>query len=179
MNKKVASKIASTERPIIALSAESAQKALAFITGCEHCSPSASMPFERLLDHVVPDQGSVASYVLGEAILCAFCEAPITEATLVEVDHVPSESPSLAWYEPPLPQTEVVLVDEAMLVKAQTLMAACERCSENADAVISFDYLLDAVTDSDPSETEYLMCRRARCPQCEHLVTEKTFVIPR
>lgn len=84
---------------------------------------------------------------------------------------------SLKCFEPSLLETDLVLIDEDTLLEAQSLMAACEHC--DGDAEITFDYLLDAVTGCDPSRTEYLMYRRAKCPQCFREVTEKDLVIPR
>ena len=71
---------------------------------------------------------------------------------------------------------DVVLVDEGVLLEAQGYLDACEHCAPNA-AAMTFDYLLDAVTGSDPTLTEYLMWRPARCPRCRREVTEKTLVV--
>ena len=70
---------------------------------------------------------------------------------------------------------DVVLVDEGVLLEAQEYLVACEHCAANA--AMTFDYLLDAVTGCDPTLTEYLMCRAARCPRCGREVTEKTQVV--
>ena len=73
-----------------------------------------------------------------------------------------------------LEETNVVLVDEPMLLEAQSYITACEACAENL--VISFDYVLDAVTGCDPRTTEYVMSRLAKCPNCRHELNEKTLV---
>jgi hypothetical protein len=70
---------------------------------------------------------------------------------------------------------DVALVDEAAMLEALLYVSACEHCAENA--TIAFDYLLDAVTGCDPTETEYVMCRPATCPGCSAPITEKTRVV--
>jgi hypothetical protein len=72
--------------------------------------------------------------------------------------------------------TNIVLLSESQIIEAEDFVVGCERCANHAE--ISFDYLLDALTGSDPSNTEYLMPRPARCPHCLCDVTEKTLVIP-
>jgi hypothetical protein len=72
--------------------------------------------------------------------------------------------------------TNIVLLSESQIIEAEDFVVGCERCVN--DAEISFDYLLDALTGSDPSNTEYLMPRPARCPHCLCDVNEKTLVIP-
>ena len=70
----------------------------------------------------------------------------------------------------------IVLLSEALLHEAETFIAACQNCSDFAE--ISFDYLLDAITGCDPSLTEYVLPHPGRCPQCAHLISEKTLVVP-
>ena len=69
----------------------------------------------------------------------------------------------------------IVLLREDQLAEAEGFLASCEACSEFGD--VTFDYLLDAITGIDPSSTEYLLPRPAKCP-CGHAVTEKTLVSP-
>jgi hypothetical protein len=77
----------------------------------------------------------------------------------------------------PTPEEQiVVLLEDADLRKAVQLIAGCEHCSE--DAEIPFDNVLDRVTGSDPSVTDYVMARRAKCPRCFRAVTEKTLIEP-
>ena len=71
-------------------------------------------------------------------------------------------------------EIDIALVDESLLALAEKWLSACERCAENA--VVALDYVLDALTGSDPSRTEYVMCRPARCPFCLGEITEKTLV---
>jgi hypothetical protein len=44
------------------------------------------------------------------------------------------------------------------------------------DAEIPFDNLLDQVTGSDPSVTDYLLEEPAKCPRCRHDILEKTLI---
>ena len=44
------------------------------------------------------------------------------------------------------------------------MIAGCEACSE--DAEILFDNILDRLTGSDPSVTDYVLEVPARCLQC-------------
>ena len=74
-----------------------------------------------------------------------------------------------------LDETNVVLIDEEVFFQAQDFVRGCENCNESA--LMSFDYLLDAVTQCDPTMTEYAMCHTARCPHCHADITEKTLVL--
>jgi hypothetical protein len=71
-------------------------------------------------------------------------------------------------------EINVVLVDEAMVVQTEQWLSACEHCDENAPT--PFDYLLDALTGCDPTMTEYIVWRPARCPSCSNEIKEKTRV---
>ena len=80
-------------------------------------------------------------------------------------------------FEPLWEETDVVLVDEPELLEAQSYLAGCENCV--LDAEITFDYLLDDITGCDPTSTEYLLFRPAKCPGCHQDVFEKTLVVTR
>ena len=86
-------------------------------------------------------------------------------------------SRALVKSKPPIEKLNVFLVDEAVLDDAVDWVSGCESCDDNA--LIPFDYLLDVVTDSDPTTTEYLMCRLETCPFCLGQLTEKTRVTVR
>jgi hypothetical protein len=73
------------------------------------------------------------------------------------------------------PPLRVVVVSEHDLAEAQAFVVGCECC--RPDAVLSFDYLLDAVTGCDPLATEYFMSRCACCPRCFGKIAEKTLVV--
>jgi len=71
-------------------------------------------------------------------------------------------------------EINVVLIDESVLREALHWVSGCWACSEYA--TISFDYILDAITGCEPSVTEYVLCRPAKCPHCAGEITEKTAV---
>src|SRR5215831_3593621 len=71
----------------------------------------------------------------------------------------------------------IVLVTYSALRQAQNLIAFCEHCdTENSEC--TFEMLLDRVTGSDPTRTEYIIEAPARCPNCRREVLEKTLVVP-
>jgi hypothetical protein len=75
----------------------------------------------------------------------------------------------------PQPEKQkVVLIGAAALQKAQRVISGCEACSE--DAEIPFDNILDRVTGSDPSVTDYVLQAPAKCLQCGAEINEKTLV---
>jgi hypothetical protein len=78
----------------------------------------------------------------------------------------------------PTPEEQnVVLVDATTLRQAEKLMESCEHCNSDG-AEIPFDNILDRVTGSDPSVTDYVMEVPARCLQCGAEINEKTLVVP-
>ncbi|SRR5213593_1832376 len=89
-----------------------------------------------------------------------------------------SAKPETAWelFTLPIEEINLMLVDGPTVDEAESFITGCEGCDE--DAEISFDYLLDDLTGADPTRTEYLMYRPARCPRCQAEVTEKTLIIP-
>jgi hypothetical protein len=79
------------------------------------------------------------------------------------------------FVEDPTPeQQKVVLVDAETVAQAQGAIVGCEACSE--DAEIPFVIVLDQLTDSDPSVTDYVLEVPARCLQCGAEINEKTLV---
>jgi len=71
-------------------------------------------------------------------------------------------------------QQKVDLIDTATLQRAQRMIAGCEACSEEAE--LPFENILDRLTGSDPSVTDYVLEVHARCLQCGASITEKTLV---
>jgi hypothetical protein len=69
-------------------------------------------------------------------------------------------------------QLALVLIEEDIADLALEWVTGCESCAD--DALTEFDYLLDAITHSDPRVTEYLLSRPAQCPFCSSPITEKT-----
>jgi len=77
-------------------------------------------------------------------------------------------------FDPTPEQHRVVLIDAATLHKAQRMITGCEACSENAE--IPSDNILDRLTGSDPSVTDYGLEMSARCLQCGAQINDKTLV---
>lgn len=74
------------------------------------------------------------------------------------------------------PQEQFVLrIDAATLREAERLIRSCESCNPEA-AQIAFVVVLDGLTDSDPTITDYLLESPAKCPNCQRDVVEKTLV---
>jgi hypothetical protein len=80
------------------------------------------------------------------------------------------------FFDPTPEQQSVILLDAATLREAERLIESCERYQP--DAEIPFDWILDRITGSDSSVTDYLLEVPARCPYCRRDITEKTLVEP-
>jgi predicted Zn-ribbon and HTH transcriptional regulator len=162
---------------IIATSTESLFMAQNRVIGCEECDPAAAnRRFTAVLDEVTHRQDSVTDYILCEPARCGKCGARIIESTLVVLQSPDSEHSGLLYFDIPIEETNVVLVDEDLVSEAEGWIASCEHCFEDCEH--SFDQILDSLTTCDPTSTEYLMRREATCPRCQSSVTEKTLVNP-
>jgi hypothetical protein len=80
-------------------------------------------------------------------------------------------------FDPTPEQQNVTLIDAAILHEAERLIESCEACNED-DAQIPFDNILDRVTGSDPSVTDYTLEAPAKCPTCRREIREKTLIEP-
>ena len=81
------------------------------------------------------------------------------------------------FFDPTPEEQNVVLVGAATLREAEKLIESCEHCNPEG-AEIPFDNILDRVTGSDPSATDYVLEQAAKCPKCRREVLEKTLVEP-
>jgi hypothetical protein len=70
-----------------------------------------------------------------------------------------------------------VLINAAALRETEKRIEFCEHCNPES-AEIPFDNILDRVTGSDPSVTDYILEAPAKCPNCKSEVLEKTLVVP-
>src|SRR5215813_10133106 len=61
--------------------------------------------------------------------------------------------------------------------KAERLIESCEGCNP-AGAEIPVDNILDRITGSDPSVTDYILELLAKCPNYRREILEKTLVEP-
>jgi hypothetical protein len=81
------------------------------------------------------------------------------------------------FFDPTPEEQNVVLVKAGTLREAEKLIESCEHC--NPEGVeIPFDNILDRVTGSDPSVTDYILEAQAKCPNCRRAILEKTLVEP-
>lgn len=162
----------------LALGPASVLKAQRRVVACQGCSPAVSRPFSAVLVEVFGAAGPTCQYVLCAPAECPNCTRSIVENTLVrsegELHEDTSHAPGV--FEECWDETNVMLVNALLLDEAQAYISGCEQCVGNAVGV-PFDYILDALTESDPTTTEYVMCRPARCPRCFHEVSEKTRVV--
>src|SRR5215470_18065879 len=69
------------------------------------------------------------------------------------------------FFDPTPDQQNVVLIDATTLRKAERKIESCEGCNPGG-AEIPFDNILDRVTGSDPSVTDYILETPAKCPHC-------------
>jgi len=81
------------------------------------------------------------------------------------------------FFDPTSEEQVVVLIDATTVHKAEQLIESCEHCNEE-EAEIPFDNILDRVTGSDPSLTDYILEAPAKCPHCKREIVEKTLVEP-
>ena len=75
-------------------------------------------------------------------------------------------------------QQNVVLIHATNLHEAERLIESYEHCNPEG-AEIPFDNILDRITGSDPSVTDYVLERPAKCPNCKREILEKTLIEPR
>ena len=76
------------------------------------------------------------------------------------------------FFDPTPEQQNVVLVSAGTLCEAERLIESCEGCNPEG-AEIPFDNILDRVTGSDPSVTDYILAAPAECPNCRRDIFRK------
>ncbi len=81
------------------------------------------------------------------------------------------------FFDPTPEEQNVVLVNAATLREAEKLIESCEHCNPGG-AEIPFDNILDRITGSDPSVTDYILEQPAKCPNCRREIVEKTSLCP-
>src|SRR5262249_51699183 len=84
---------------------------------------------------------------------------------------------SCDFFDPTPEEQQIVLIDGETLRSAEKLIESCEHCNR-LGAEIPFDAILDRVTGSDPSVTDYILEVPAKCPNCRRGILEKTLVEP-
>jgi hypothetical protein len=68
-------------------------------------------------------------------------------------------------------------VQRGMNSISENLIESCEHCNPEG-AEIPFNNILDRVTSSDPSLTDYVLEQPAKCPNCRRDIFEKTLIEP-
>src|SRR5262249_18516494 len=71
----------------------------------------------------------------------------------------------------------MITIDRDLVCVAEKLIESCEHYNPEG-AEIPFDNILDRVTGSDPSLTDYILETPAKCPNCRRGILEKTLVEP-
>jgi hypothetical protein len=79
------------------------------------------------------------------------------------------------FFDPTPEEQQVVLIDAETLRKAEKLIESCAHCNPEG-AEIPFDNILDRVTRSDPSVTDYVLATPAKCPNCRREILEKSLI---
>jgi len=79
------------------------------------------------------------------------------------------------FIDPSPEEHNIVLVPLATLRKAEWFIGSCEHCNAEG-AELPFDCILDQLTGSDPSVTDYLLETPAMCPNCYRSIFENTLV---
>jgi hypothetical protein len=129
---------------------------------CERCGRSVVfLGLEIELDLCVPEERTVR-----RQFGCPHCSGDLVKGASVRSFPPPGSE---------VPSYEVLLVGEDALQTAEKYLEGCEACLQDY-ALIPFAYLLDEVTVADPTTTQYLLCREARCPKCDRAVVENTLV---
>jgi hypothetical protein len=74
-------------------------------------------------------------------------------------------------------QQNLLAVSTRTIHEAEQRIDSCEQCNP-ADAEIPFDWILDRVTGSDSTITDYVIESPAQCPKCRGKIFEKTLIEP-
>ena len=84
----------------------------------------------------------------------------------------------MKYYDESVPEHQnVIVVSNETVLKAAKLVESCETCNP-IDAKMPFDWILDQVTGSDSTVTDYVIEEAAKCPNCRRPIFEKTLVEP-
>ena len=108
--------------------------------------------------------------LVGDWTITATCERSESEQCMRELKDLPSCVKECTV-------SHDLLIDVATLREAERLIQSCEGCNPDG-AEIPFDNILDRVTGSDPSVTDYVLEQPAKCPNCRREILEKTLVEP-
>jgi hypothetical protein len=77
-----------------------------------------------------------------------------------------------------IPEIQTLIVIATVTVReAEKMVESCEVCNPTG-AELPFDSILDHITDSDATVTDYILEVPAKCPNCKRQIFEKTLVEP-
>ena len=71
----------------------------------------------------------------------------------------------------------IIVIATATVHEAEELVESCEACNPT-EADLPFDWILDQLTGSDSTITEYILETPAKCPNCQRAIFEKTLIEP-
>lgn len=74
-------------------------------------------------------------------------------------------------------QQNLIVISTRTIRQAEKRIYSCEQCCPE-DSDIPFDWILDAVTGSDSTVTDYVMEIPVICPRCCRDIFEKMLVEP-
>ena len=78
------------------------------------------------------------------------------------------------FFDQPIEQIDIVLIDKAKIAQIEREITACQRCDRKAE--IPLDWILDKITGHRGSTTDYVLETPAYCERCGREVTVKTSV---
>jgi len=73
------------EQDVVFIDESTLLEAQTFISGCEHCSGMAEIPFDQLLDSITGCDPATTEYVICHAAKCGNCHHDVMEKTLVVI----------------------------------------------------------------------------------------------
>ena len=130
---------------------------------------------------ITPDDIVTCTATVGDWIIIATCNRSESKQCMRELKDSPRDKKEGTvprdFFDPTPEQQSVVLINTAILQEAERLIDSCEGCNP-INAEIPFDAILDRVTGSDPSVTDYVLEAPAKCPNCKREILEKTLVEP-
>ena len=85
--------------------------------------------------------------------------------------------PVMKYHDPVPEHQNLIVVSGETVLKAAKLVESYETCNP-ISAEIPFDWILDRVTGSDSTVTDYVIEEAAKCPNCRRPIFEKTLIEP-
>src|SRR5262245_10227610 len=125
---------------------------------------------------ISPDDIVTCTATVGDWIIIATCKRSESKQCMRELKDSPSDKKEgpvpRDFFDPTPEQQSVVLINATTLREAERLIDSCEGCNP-INAEIPFDGILDRVTGSDPSVTDYILESPAKCPNCRRAIFER------